>query len=540
MAFALLCTEWVATRSGEAVLALGVFVAAFVVVVPALYRETSRGGLWMAAYIVVCAGLVATVCFAAPLAGGYESYVAHPPAAVAIGVLVGIAGWVLGRDITLADGLAAETSRADVLGVQAEDARLVALRQQLDPHFLFNTLGAIAEWCRQDPLVAERALIELAAMLRTLFDGVRGRWWPLTRELDLLRALQHLYAVRDEERYEVRFAIEEGLDLAVPPLIFLPIFENALTHGNGDAPATFQVRRAGDRIELSLWNAGEYEGPREGGTGVDTTRRRLELAYGGAASLSVSSEIVDGTPGTRALMRIPARRDMSTLRTLIADDEKMARARLRRLLTSLGADVVAEAKNGEEALRALDEHEVDVAFFDINMPGLDGLSAGAIAQQRGVPVVFVTAHPQHAVQAFSQDAVHYLLKPVEAAGVSEALERLVAPPQQAPREGRLPLTRGRDVFLVDARKISHALYDGELVTVFAGEDSWIVDGSLQDLEGRIASQDFMRVHRRVLLNMARVTRLRSLDSGGFQALVDGHEVDVSRQAARALRKRLGI
>lgn len=233
---------------------------------------------------------------------------------------------------------------------------------------------------------------------------------------------------------------------------------------------------------------------------------------------------------------------MSALRTLIADDEKMARARLRRLLHGLGAEVVAEAKNGQEALRALDEHSVDVAFFDISMPGLDGLSAGAIAQKRGVRVVFVTAHPEHALEAFSQNAVHYLLKPVDAAGVSEALQRLPASTRAAEVVGdeRLPLTRGRDVFLVDVDQISHASYDGELVTVFAGEDSWIVDGSLQELETRIGREDFMRVHRRVLLNMARVTRLRSLDSGGYLALVDGHEVDVSRQAARILRKRLGL
>jgi DNA-binding LytR/AlgR family response regulator len=237
---------------------------------------------------------------------------------------------------------------------------------------------------------------------------------------------------------------------------------------------------------------------------------------------------------------------VSSLRILIADDEKMARARLVRLLTSLGATIVAECKNGEDALQVIEDEDVDVAFFDINMPGLDGLSAGAIAQKRGVPVVFVTAHPQHAVEAFSQNAVHYLLKPVDAVGVSEALDRLTA--SRSLSEGiaepvgdsRLPLTRGRDVFLVDVERISHASYDGELVTVYAGEDSWIVDGSLQDLENRIASQDFMRVHRRVLLNMARVTRLRSLDSGGFRALVDGHEVDVSRQAARAIRKRLSL
>lgn len=286
-------------------LALGLFVVAFVLIIPALYRETSRGGMWLPFYLVVCSILVASVCFVVPVALSYESYVAHPPAAVAIGVLVAIAGWVLGRDIDLSDGLAAETTRAEVLKVQAEDARLVALRQQLDPHFLFNTLGAIAEWCREDPLVAEHALLELSSMLRTLFDGVREAWWPLERELALLHALQHLYTVRDEDRYACVFETEDKLTLSVPPLIFLPIFENALTHGSGETAMRFSLRRVDDVVEMSLWNAGPYGGPRDGGTGIGTTQRRLELAYGGAASLDVSSERHEGVEGTHARMRIP-------------------------------------------------------------------------------------------------------------------------------------------------------------------------------------------------------------------------------------------
>lgn len=279
--------------------------ATFVLFVPALYRETPRGGAWPPLYLLLCATLVAAVCFVTPVALGYESYVAHPPAAVAIGVLVAIAGWVLGRDIDLSDGLAAETTRADKLRLQAEDARLVALRQQLDPHFLFNTLGAIAEWCRQDPLVAERALLELSSMLRTLFDGVREAWWPLERELALLHALQNLYTVRDEERYALVSDTEDKLTLSVPPLIFLPVFENALTHGTGEAAMHFSVRRVGRSVELSLWNAGAFGGPRDGGTGIDTTRRRLELAYGADASLDVGAETREDIEGTHALMRIP-------------------------------------------------------------------------------------------------------------------------------------------------------------------------------------------------------------------------------------------
>ena len=92
----------------------------------------------------------------------------------AAGEVLGTDRWVLGRDIELSSELAAEARRAASLTRAAEDARLIAIRQHLDPHFLFNTLGAIAEWCREDPVVAERALLELSAMLHTLFEGIRA------------------------------------------------------------------------------------------------------------------------------------------------------------------------------------------------------------------------------------------------------------------------------------------------------------------------------------------------------------------------------
>ena len=90
------------------------------------------------------------------------------------------------------------------------------------------------------------------------------------------------------------------------------------------------------------------------------------------------------------------------LRVLFVDDEKMARRRLRRLLESLkGVRVVAEHATAEAALADLEPSRVDVALLDIDMPGVDGLELAALARRRGVPVIFVTAHAKHAVEAFA-------------------------------------------------------------------------------------------------------------------------------------------
>jgi len=240
---------------------------------------------------------------------------------------------------------------------------------------------------------------------------------------------------------------------------------------------------------------------------------------------------------------------MTPLRVIVADDEKMARKRVTRLLEQLGNTVlVAECRSGEEVLRHLDPAHVDVALLDVDMPGMNGLETARLAGLRGVPVIFLTAHEQHAVEAFQHGAVHYLLKPVDAPRLEQALARLRArtvsgnvtqPDTKLP--DRVALTVRGDVVLVPPASITHALFDGELVTVFTAAREYITDESLQDLEARVTGEPFMRVHRRALLNLSHVERLRAQPSGGYLAVLSGGaEVPVSRQAARDLRKRLGV
>lgn len=232
------------------------------------------------------------------------------------------------------------------------------------------------------------------------------------------------------------------------------------------------------------------------------------------------------------------------MRLLIADDEKMARRRLRRLLEALGEEIVRECKDGEEALAALDPGAIDGALLDIDMPGATGLELARIARERGVPVIFVTAHEGHAVEAFQTEAVHFLLKPIDAARLAEAIARLRERARAAPRAApaRLGLRVGDDVVLVDRPTITHALYDGALVTVHVWEDgqarAHLSDHSLSDLEALLGGDPFLRVHRRALLNLDHVQRLVAQPSGGYVAqLRGGGEAPVSRAAARELRRR---
>lgn len=241
---------------------------------------------------------------------------------------------------------------------------------------------------------------------------------------------------------------------------------------------------------------------------------------------------------------------MSSLRVLIADDEAIARARLLRLLASLeGVVVVGEATDGAEVLARVRAGGVDVVLLDIQMPRLSGAEALALWPADGPWVVFCTAHAEHAVAAFEHGAVDYLLKPIEPERLAKALERAR---QRQTRErftaalathqlSRLAITTRQGVVLVDPAQVSSAVLEGELVTVHTAGGSHLTDFTLQELEQRLAGAGVERVHRRALLNLEAVTRLEPLETGGYLAHTrDGQVVEVSRQSARELRRRLGL
>lgn len=228
---------------------------------------------------------------------------------------------------------------------------------------------------------------------------------------------------------------------------------------------------------------------------------------------------------------------------LIADDELLARRRLARLLAEI-ADVmvVAECVDAEEVIARVREGAVDLALLDIHMPGLSGLDALGVLGANGPLVVFCTAHPDHALAAFEGGAIDYLLKPIELERLRKAVERARArsgPREEAP--ARLPIETRQGIVLVDPARITHAELDGELVTVVTLDGALVTDFTLQELERRLPEPRFVRVHRRALLALEHVARLEPLATGGYAArTVRGHVVEVSRQAARALRRRLGI
>jgi two-component system, LytTR family, response regulator len=239
----------------------------------------------------------------------------------------------------------------------------------------------------------------------------------------------------------------------------------------------------------------------------------------------------------------------AALRVLAADDELVARKRLVRLLSAMpGVELLDCHAEAETVLRAVQTQTVDVLVLDIQMPGLTGLELKAMLGDDGPFVVFATAHPEHAVEAFEVGAVDYVLKPIEAGRLGKAIGRARearAPAAESSATGfvaRIPVTTREGIVLLDPDAVSHAIFDGSLVTLCTVTGAaHLSEATLQDLQARLPADRFERVHRRALLNLAQVEMLRPTDAGGYVARMrGGGDVPVSRQAARKLRRWLGI
>lgn len=183
------------------------------------------------------------------------------------------------------------------------------------------------------------------------------------------------------------------------------------------------------------------------------------------------------------------------LRVMFADDEEMARLRVRRLLESApDIDVVGEARSGKDALALLEDLEIDVALLDVRMGLVSGLDAAERAAELGVEVIVTTAHRDHAVEAYAHGAIDYLLKPLDPARLTQALDRVRE--RLAPRAangavspapaGRLAIESRGEVLLIAAADLTHAtLEDDGLVRVHTGAASTLTELSLSDLERRL-------------------------------------------------------
>lgn len=230
------------------------------------------------------------------------------------------------------------------------------------------------------------------------------------------------------------------------------------------------------------------------------------------------------------------------MKVLIVDDERPALDELAFLLSRdprIGE--VLTCDTATEVLRLLQETDVDALFLDIQMPGLTGLElAQVLARFRTPPpIVFVTAHEQHAVEAFDLQAVDYVLKPVRADRLAEAVRRVVEGGDRAGNGNDLqvPVERGGVTRFIQRSAITHVEAQGDYARLHTADGSHLVRIPLSQLETEWGPAGFVRIHRSLLVSLAHVVQLR-MDSGRCTVLVGTTELGVSRRHTRQLRELL--
>ena len=247
--------------------------------------------------------------------------------------------------------------------------------------------------------------------------------------------------------------------------------------------------------------------------------------------------------------------DIARLRTLIVDDEELARRGLRRDLENDPAiEVVGECPDGFEAVRAATELKPDLVLLDIQMPRLDGFEVLELIDP-GIAVVFVTAHDDHAVRAFEVNAVDYVLKPVDPerlrTAIGRARDRLcrqeplpAAALAAAARPPGTPVTRilvrdGTRVHVIPLEAIDYVEAQDDYVAVHAAGRTHLKQQAIADLERLLDPSRFARIHRSYILNLDRLARIELYAKDSRLAILqDGTRLPLSRAGHARLRDRL--
>lgn len=254
------------------------------------------------------------------------------------------------------------------------------------------------------------------------------------------------------------------------------------------------------------------------------------------------------------------------LTAVIADDEPILRFHLNRLLGELAPslDVIAMAADGDEALALVRTAKPDMVFLDIKMPGKSGLEVAAAMQKEGLTaqcaVVFLTAYDQYAVEAFEREAIDYLLKPVDEKRLQKTLARIEAQ-SVATQSSELDLftlqqllqasafkpvqslqwinaQRGDDIHVIAVEQVLQFKAEDKYTTVVTAEGDYLIRRSLKQLEEELSPDQFWRVHRNTIVQVAAIDRVSRSLAGQYSVHLkcSRHTVAVSRRFAERFKQ----
>jgi two-component system, LytTR family, response regulator len=246
------------------------------------------------------------------------------------------------------------------------------------------------------------------------------------------------------------------------------------------------------------------------------------------------------------------------MKAIIVDDERLARNELRRLLENFPKiNVIAEASNAEEAIQLIDELHPDLLFLDIQMPGKNGFELLQSLEGHVPEVVFTTAYDEYAIKAFEYNALDYVLKPIELARLSEAIQKVEEEFEQqkavtqAHNEGTLRVLGADDqVFVKDGEKCWFVrlgkvrLFEsmGNYVRLYFDDQKPLVLKSLNALEERLDPKIFFRANRKHIINLTYIQKIEPWFSGGLQVTIreSGDKIEISRRQAIRFKELMSL
>ena len=241
------------------------------------------------------------------------------------------------------------------------------------------------------------------------------------------------------------------------------------------------------------------------------------------------------------------------IRTLIADDEQLAREKLRILLASEpGVEVIAECKSGDEAVAALHDGRPDLLFLDIQMPEVDGFQVLEAVPAHSRPVVvFTTAFEKYAIRAFEAHALDYLLKPFDQERLHCTVERVRAEffrgsgglenrPNLPCNDHRLVFKTGGRILFLDVDEIDWIEASANYVRLHAGAECYSLRETIAHISDRLHPARFVRIHRSLIVNVNKIKELEPCNSGEYiVVLKNGKELSCSRGYRAGLQRFIG-
>lgn len=241
----------------------------------------------------------------------------------------------------------------------------------------------------------------------------------------------------------------------------------------------------------------------------------------------------------------------TTIKALIVDDERYSRDELKHLLQEYPfIQIVGEAESGEAAIMKALQLQPDVVFLDVEMPKMNGMAAakGLMELKKSPLIVFTTAYPQFAAEAFRYDAIDYLLKPYDEELLQETIERIekrfIIPsgPDSGKPAGKLAVESEGEIFYLEPKEILYMFREEKFTKIMTKNSEFEIKTPLKDLETRLNSYSFFRIHKSYLVNLEHITRLTPWFNGAYQLELEGRAelLSVSRNYVKALRTRLEI